>query len=248
MHLKKIAHGLIAAGLIGLTACSASAENNSKQLSVIKDKLTKQLPGREIVSIKSTQMKDLFEVVLGGNMIIYTDAKADYVLTGEMINLATKTSVTADRQAELSRVDFSKLPLEMAIKEVRGDGSRKLAIFTDPDCPFCKKLEREGLKELTNVTIYNFLMPLAQLHPDAARKSRVIWCAPDRAAAWHEWVLNEKLPENAKEDCDNPVQKTIELGAKLGINGTPGLIFTSGRMVPGAIGKNDIEKMLAEKK
>lgn len=247
MNLKKIAHALIATSLIGLTACTASAEGESKPQAEIKAKLTKQLPGREVTAVNNTPMKGIYEVVLGNNMIVYTDAKAEYLLFGDMVDVVKRTSLTKERMDELRKVDFAKLPLELAIKEVRGDGSRKLAVFSDPDCPFCKKLEQEGLKDISNITIYTFLMPLAELHPDAARKSRVIWCAQDRTAAWKNWIHNGKLPEPAKDDCENPVARTVQLGASLGISGTPGLIFANGRLVPGAIPRADIEKLLAEK-
>lgn len=248
MQIKHIVRGLFAAGIIGMTACSASAETSNKQLAEVKAKVTKLMQGKAVLSVKSTPMKGLYEVVLQGNLIVYTDTKADYLVFGDMVDVANKKSLTEERLAELRKVEFSNLPFEMAIKDVRGDGSRKLAVFSDPDCPFCKKLEQEGLKGMTNVTVYTFLMPLAELHSDAARKSRVIWCAQDRAAAWKDWIFNGKLPENAKEDCDNPVAKTVALGAQMGINGTPALIFASGRTVPGAIGQADIEKLLAEKK
>lgn len=247
MHFKQITQTLLAAGLIALTACSASADTaSSKQLAEVKARVVKQLPGKEITSVSATPMKGIFEVVMAGNMIVYTDAKADFLIFGDMVDVAKRKSVTEERLADLRKVDFAKLPLETAIKEVRGDGSRKLAVFSDPDCPFCKQLERQSLKDVTNITIYTFLMPLAQLHPDAARKSRLIWCAKDRAAAWKDWIINEKLPDN-KGDCDNPVESTVQLGTRLGINGTPGLIFATGRMVPGAIPQADIEKLLAEK-
>ncbi|SFN52792.1 thiol:disulfide interchange protein DsbC [Formivibrio citricus] len=247
MNLKQLSRSLVAAGLIGLTACSASAESPKQQMEAVKATLAKQLQGKEITAVNASPMKGVFEVVLAGNMIVYTDAKAEFLIFGDMVDVAKRKSVTEERMAELRKVDFSKLPLEQAVKVVRGDGSRQLAVFSDPDCPFCKKLEQEGLKDLKNVTIYTFLMPLAQLHPDAARKSRLIWCAPDRAAAWTNWALNGKLPEG-KGDCENPVEKNIQLGEKLGINGTPGLVFSSGRLVPGAIPGEQIESLLGENK
>lgn len=247
MNLKHLSRNLLAAGLIGLTACSASAESPQQQMEAIKAKLTKQLPGKEISSVNTTSMKGVFEVVLAGNTIVYTDGQADFLIFGDMVDVAKRKSVTEERLAELRKIDFSKLPLEQAVKVVRGDGSRKLAVFSDPDCPFCKKLEQEGLKGLDNVTIYTFLMPLAELHPDAARKSRLIWCAQDRAAAWTNWTLNSKLPDG-KGDCENPVEKNIQLGQKLGISGTPGLVFANGRLVPGALPRENIETLLQENK
>ena len=247
MKLKSLVHGLMMVGLLGLTACSASAESN-KQQAEIKARVMKQLPGKEITSVNATPMKGIFEVVMAGNMIVYTDAQADFLIFGEMVDVAKRKSITEERLTELRKVDFAKLPLALAIKEVRGDGSRKLAVFSDPDCPFCKRLEQEGLKDISNITIYTFLMPLTELHPDAARKSQIIWCASDKVAAWKNWIISEKMPDPAKTDCENPIAQIVQLGAKLGISGTPGLIFTSGRLVPGAIPREDIEKLLSEKK
>lgn len=246
MQLKNIVRSLAVAGLMVITACTASAEVSSKQAAEIKAKITKNIPGRDVVSVKNSPMKGMFEVVLQGNLIVYTDAKADYMIFGDMVDVLKKKSVTEERLAELRKVDPSALPFADAIKEVRGNGSRQLVVFSDPDCPFCKRLEQESLKGISDITIYTFLMPIAQLHPDAARKSRIIWCAADRTTAWNNWILNGKLPENGKDDCENPVEKNIELGAKLGINGTPALIFANGRTVPGAVPKEDVEKILAE--
>lgn len=247
MNLKQLTRTLAVAGMVGLAGCSVAADGGAKQIAAVKEKLAKKLPGRSVTAVNVSPMGGLYEVVMDGKMIVYTDAKAEYLVFGDMVDIEKRKSVTEERMAELRKVDFAKLPFEMAIKDVRGDGSRKLAVFSDPDCPFCKKLERESLKDLNNVTIYTFLMPLAQLHPDAARKSRLIWCAPDRLAAWKGWILDGKLPENGKDDCENPVDKTIALGNQLGVNGTPALMFPNGKTVPGAIPREEIEKLLAEK-
>lgn len=242
MKMKSITQILIAAGFLALTACSASADNSTAQL---KQKLAKQLPGREITSINTTPMKGIYEVVIGKRQIVYTDIKGEYILAGDMIDLAKKTSLTEQRAAELQKTDFSKLPLEQAFKEVRGNGSRILAVFSDPDCPYCKKLERESLNGITNVTIYTFLMPLS-IHPDAERKSKVIWCSADKQAAWSNFMLKDQALEG-KVDCENPVEKNMKLAESLGISGTPALIFKSGQIVSGAIPKEQIEQLLAAK-
>ena len=122
-------------------------------------------------------------------------------------------NLTEERLRKLNRVDVGALPLDMAIKKVKGNGARKMYVFSDADCPFCAKLEQE-LKNVDNVTIYTFLFPIDQLHPDAARKSRMIWCAPDRVKAWDAFYESGALPDNAG-DCDNPIAKTVELGAAL---------------------------------
>ena len=131
----------------------------------------------------------------------------------------------------MNKIDFSTLPLDMAIKEVRGNGKLKVAVFSDPDCPFCKRLEHEFAK-MTDITIYNFMMPIASLHPDAQRKAELIWCQPDRTAAWTQWMRQGKTPPAAPA-CDNPVAETVSLGEQLGFNGTPTLIFPNGRSQSG---------------
>ena len=133
--------------------------------------------------------------------------------------------------------------MELAFKKVKGNGSRKLIVFSDADCPFCHRLENE-MKNLDNVTIYTFLFPIDRLHPDAANKSRKIWCAPDKVKAWDAFFASGKLPDNAG-DCDNPVEKTQALGNALKINATPTLVFADGTIVPGALQAAQIEKEMA---
>ncbi|MBB5192794.1 thiol:disulfide interchange protein DsbC [Silvimonas terrae] len=242
MKFSAIVRTLAISGLLTLVACSAEAETpNAKQL---HDKLQQLLPGRDITSVSPSPMKGVYEVVVGGHQIIYTDLKGDYVLIGEMIDMKNKVSLTQARAAELSRTDFSKLPFDQSFKEVRGDGSRKLAVFSDPDCPFCKRLENDSLAGVTNVTIYTFLFPL-NIHPDAERKSKLMWCAADRDGAWRDWMDHGKLPDN-KGDCDTPIERNLALGDKLGITGTPALIFANGRLVSGAIPKEQLEQLLAK--
>lgn len=150
---------------------------------------------------------------------------------GDLIDVNTRQSLTDERSAELNKIDFSSLPLDMAIKEVRGNGKLKVAVFSDPDCPFCKRLEHEFAK-MTDITIYNFMLPIASLHPDAQRKAELIWCQPDRTAAWTQWMRQGKMPPAAPA-CDNPVAETVSLGEQLGFNGTPTLVFPNGRSQSG---------------
>jgi thiol:disulfide interchange protein DsbC len=159
------------------------------------------------------------------------------------VDLKSHANLTEQRRAELRTVDFSHLPLDKAIVKVKGDGSRKLAIFTDPDCPYCKQLEKE-LMGVSNVTLYIFLYPIAQLHPDAPRKSKAIWCAPDRVKAWDDLMIDGKAPPEPDAGCDTPIADLARIAAELHIDGTPGLIFGNGRMIPGAIPAADIEKYL----
>ncbi|SMC26395.1 thiol:disulfide interchange protein DsbC [Andreprevotia lacus DSM 23236] len=241
--MKKLTRLLAAAGLVALTACSVNAADTVPK--DLKAKLQKQLPDQEITSVGVSPVKGLYEVVLGKNNVVYADESGAYVFVGDLIQLSSKQSLTEARKTELMKTDFAKLPFDRAIKEVRGDGSRKLAVFSDPDCPFCHKLEKESLNGVTNVTIYTFLFPLP-MHQDAERKSVAMWCASGTGpAAWRAWMDNNKLPEPAKTDCANPVKDNLALGEQLGISGTPALIFTNGKIVPGAIPKAKLEELLA---
>lgn len=211
----------------------------------LKKAIEAAYPGIKVGSITKTPFEGLYEVYLNGR-IIYTDAKFSFLLAdGQLIDPHTKRNLTAERMEVLTRVDFNALPLEHAIKVVKGNGKRKLVVFSDPDCPYCKKLEQKELIGIDNVTIYTFLYPLEELHPDAAHKARAIWCAPDRALAWQEWILNNRLPSQSRK-CDTPLREVMALGNSLGINSTPTLVFQSGKRLLGAYPAQEIEKALNE--
>ncbi|PHV12213.1 DsbC family protein [Chitinimonas sp. BJB300] len=235
----------IAAASVGfaLAACANAAGESPAS---VKAAMEKKFPQRPVSSVRATPVKGIYEVVLGAKQVVYTDAKAEYLFVGDMIQVGTRTSLTEARVRELSRTDFSALPLDKAIKEVRGNGARKVAVFSDPDCPFCKKLERDTITKLDNVTVYTFLMPLAQLHPDAARKSSVIWCASDRQKAWSNWILDGKLAEG-DGSCATPLTEIAALAEKLDINGTPAMVFENGELVSGAIEAKEFEAKLNSK-
>ncbi len=225
---------------LGLTACAAADEADT-----VKQALQKHMPGREVVSVRPSPVAGVYEVVLKGRRIVYSDAKGDFVFFGDLVDMKARKSITEARTDELSRVDFKSIPLNLAFKEVRGNGSRTLAIFTDPDCPYCMKLEHEGLKGLDNVTLYRFLMPLDGLHPDAARKAALIWCDANPNQAWQKFVQTASLPNNSGK-CDSPLKAVADLAEQFGITGTPALIFADGQLVPGAIGKAQIEARFQE--
>ena len=207
----------------------------------VKKALEQRFPGAEVKSVIKTQYFGLFEVQFD-DRIVYTDAKAKYIMVGSVYDTESKTNLTEERQRKLNRVDVATLPLDMAIKKVKGNGERKVYVFSDADCPFCAKLEQE-MKNVDNVTIYTFLYPIDSLHPDSARKSRIIWCSEDRVKAWDTYYDSGALPDN-KGDCDNPVAKTAELGAKFRVNATPTLVFEDGSIVPGALPAQRLEAEL----
>lgn len=225
-------------------AAQAAAQSSAQasELAALKKLLEQKFPGAEIRYIARSPYFGLYEAALGDQMI-YTDRKADQILVGSIYDTATKTNLTESKMRKLNRVDVAKLPMELAFKKVKGNGSRKLIVFSDADCPFCHRLENE-MKNLDNVTIYTFLFPIDGLHPDAANKSRKIWCAPDKVKAWDAFFASGKVPDNAG-DCDNPVEKTQELGNALKINATPTLVFADGTIVPGALQAAQIEKEMA---
>lgn len=207
----------------------------------IKQRVQAGFPGAEIQSITKTPYAGLYEIVMG-ERVFYSDEKGDYFFIGGLFDTKTQRNLTEERVQKLTAVKFDSLPLDSAIKIVKGNGKRKLAVFTDPDCPYCKKFEQDMLK-VTDVTIYVLLYPIAELHPDAANKSKAIWCASDRVKAWNDWMQKGTLPKN-KGTCDTPVAKLGEVGKKLRVFGTPTLIFADGRRVPGAIPATEIEKLL----
>lgn len=209
----------------------------------VKKLLDERIPELPVQQVKKAPMPGWYEV-FSGNKIFYVDERADFVLVGSVIDTKTKQNLTEERVRDLMRVKFDALPFEDAIKIVKGDGSRKVAVFEDPDCPFCKQVEA-NLAQLNNYTLYVFLYPIEQLHADAVNKSKKVWCAKDRSKAWLDLMLKNQVPPN-KGDCANPVARNIELAAQLRINGTPAVIFEDGRLIPGAIPKEQIEKYMTE--
>jgi thiol:disulfide interchange protein DsbC len=223
-----------------LLACTASADPTA-----IKSVLTEKFPGANISSITKTPYSGLYEVVIDGQ-IVYTDEDAKYAFLGSVVDIKSKKNLTNERMTKLNAIKVSDLPLEQAIKFVKGDGSRKLYVFSDPQCPFCKKFEAE-LSKVDNITIYLFPFPIASLHPQSAAEAKAIWCAADKNAAWQNALLKNTPPKNAG-DCKNPIDANIALGGKLRITGTPTLIFANGERVPGMVPADKLEQLLSEKK
>ena len=183
----------------------------------------------------------LYEVYADGN-IFYTDEKMTAILVGgHLIDAKTMKNVTDERMRKLTAIKFNELPLDRAIKQVRGDGKRVMATFEDPNCGYCKRLAKE-LQKLDNVTIYTFLLPI--LSEDSVHKSKQIWCSSDRAKAWSDWMVDAKTP-SGREHCDvSAVTKNQEFGRKLNITGTPTIFFADGERVPGAVPLARIEQKL----
>jgi len=207
----------------------------------IKTELQKQFGSKiQIKSIGPSPLPGIFEVVANGS-VIYVDAQAKFLIQGSITDLKTGTNLTDEREEEISRIQFSELPLQDAIKYVKGDGSRKLAVFADPNCGYCKKLEKTFLG-MENITVYTFLIPI--LSADSSTKSKAIWCSADPSKTWVNWMTSQ-TPPPTKTDCANPLERNLALAKKLNITGTPALFFTDGNRIPGAAEKDDIEKRFA---
>jgi len=205
---------------------------------VVRDRVSKKIPG-QVKSVRRLPF-GMFEVVIE-NEIVYVDENADYLLTGHLYDTRTQEDLTAKRSEDVLRVDFSSLPLQWAFKIVRGDGSRPVAIFEDPNCPYCKRLERE-IRTLNNTTIYVFLYPI--LSDDSVNKSKQVWCSKDPADAWARLMLDGKEPEKPAEGCKTPIDDVLALGHRLSVTGTPTLVFGDGRRAPGVIPLDRVEQMM----
>lgn len=197
--------------------------------------------GTKVESVTKAGYIGLYEVYADGN-IFYTDDKMTAIMVGgQLVDAKSMKNITEERLKKLTAIKFNELPLDRAIKQVRGDGKRVLATFEDPNCGYCKRLAKDLLK-LENVTVYTFLYPI--LSEDSVRKSKQIWCSADRAKAWNDWMVDGK-PPTGKDDCDaSAVSKNQEFGRKLNITGTPTMFFGDGERVPGAMPLARIEQKL----
>ena len=225
------------AALLALAALTVSAQE-----ATIRKNLAERLPQLpKIDEISKSPLPGLYEIRVNDSEIYYTDAEGNYLIQGNIIDVRQRRNLTEERVDKLTAIDFKDLPLKDAFTVVRGDGKRKLAIFADPNCGYCRRFEHD-LAKIDNVTIHTFLYPI--LTPDSAEKSKNIWCAKDKGKSWEDWMLNEKPPVAAS--CDtSALGRNLALGRKHKITGTPTLIFADGSRVPGALNAQQIEKLLA---
>jgi thiol:disulfide interchange protein DsbC len=237
--LKRLA---LLALLAPLVALAQAAEPAGKLLTetIIKRTMESRLGGLRVESVTKTPYFGLYEVRLDGELL-YTDEKMNYIFSGNIIEAKTMQNITEKRLRELTAIKWENLPLDAAVKTVRGTGKRTLAIFSDPNCPYCKRFEKD-LAKIDDITIYTFLYPI--LSQDSQDKSKAVWCAADKSKAWNDLMLNGTVPAMAR--CETPIDKNLELGRKYRVNGTPTLIFVNGERVPGAVPADQIEKLLAQ--
>jgi thiol:disulfide interchange protein DsbC len=231
-----------AAALVGFAQAASAAPSKTDVATTIRRNIEARFPGSHILDVQPSAVPGLYELFMG-DQIVYSDAAGDYLIVGSMVDTQTKENLTEARLNDHGKIDFSVLPLDRAIKIVKGNGSRKFAVFSDPDCPFCLQLEKT-LLSVTDITMYVFLYPIASLHPQAPAKAHAIWCAADRAQAWTQWMHEKKLPP-AKTCSGDPIDALQKLGDTLHINSTPTLFFSDGRRIAGAIPGAELEKHLA---
>ena len=207
---------------------------------IIKRTLEDRLGGIKIEAVAKTPYLGLYEVRLDGELL-YTDEKMNYLFSGNIIDAKTMQNITEKRLRDLTAIKWEDLPLDSAVKTVRGNGKRILAVFSDPNCPYCKRFEKD-LAKVDNITVYTFLYPI--LSQDSHDKTKAVWCSADKSKAWNDLMLNNTVPVAAR--CDTPIEKNVELGRKYRVTGTPTLVFANGTRVPGAIPAEQIEKLLAQ--
>ena len=233
---------IAAAAALAAAVTLGSAAHADQTTDKLKSTLQARLPEVQIKSISKAPIAGLYEVNLG-SQLVYTDATGDYVIAGDLVDTKTRSNLTEARLAELNKVDFASLPLNRAVKVVKGNGSRRIVVFSDPNCPYCKQLE-STLKSIDNVTVYTFLYPV--LSPDSVTKSKAIWCAADRAKTWEAWMINRQAPASPASNCDTSVlDKNLALGHGLNVTGTPTIILSDGRRLPGAVSASELNEALA---
>jgi thiol:disulfide interchange protein DsbC len=216
--------------------------NVSANEQALKNIIEKQYPEIKVQSIKRTNFNDLYEVYLGGQ-IIYTDKDFKFLIVdGRLVDPKTKVDMTAESLAEFEKIPFDDLPLDLAIKIKKGNGKNRVAIFSDLDCPYCRKLEKEVLAKIEDVEIYTFIFPLA-IHPEAEEKSMKIWCSNDPSANWIKFMVEAELPKN-NGDCKSPVPKIQKFAKEMGIQSTPTIIFENGKRISGAIPLKDFISLM----
>lgn len=239
IKLKKLA----ALAAMGIAASVVLAQN--AQEAAIRKALEPRLgEGAKIESISKTPYSGLYEIRVGGD-IFYSDAKGEYLFIGRIVDTKTFEDLTRARVDEINKIKFSDLPLDSALKMVKGNGKRVIAVFEDPNCGYCKRF-RQTLNEMDNITVYTFMFNI--LSEDSVNKSRNIWCSADRNKAWDDWMLKAKAADAAPANCTTPHEKILALGQKLKVTGTPTIFFTDGSRIPGAVDKKALENKLASVK
>ncbi len=209
----------------------------------VRRMLQEKLPAGQLESVQKAPISDLYEVVVRGPdglQIYYVDSAATVIITGRVIDAKSGRDLTQARQRELTAIKWEGLPFQWAITSVRGTGRRKIAILSDPNCPYCKRFE-EDLAKLDDITIH--ILPWAVVKPESVRQAKAVWCSKDRARAWND-LMFRRIEPRAPTDCDNPIDRLIEIGRKLGANSTPTWFLETGERYSGAMPREEVRQLL----
>ena len=238
-------HRVTATWLLGLSLALGAGVATAQE-AVIRKNITERLPDfPKIDEVSKSPIAGLYEIRIGGN-IFYSDEQGNYLIEGVLVDTKTRTNLTEAKLEKLNAIDFASLPLKDAIVVKQGAGTRKLVVFADPNCGYCKRFERD-LLTVKDVTVYTFLYPI--LGNDSTDKSRNIWCAKDANKAWRDWMVEGVTPAKGGADCDASVlQRNVALGRKHRVTGTPALVFEDGKRVPGVMAADAVEKQLQASK
>ncbi|MCA1324204.1 DsbC family protein [Herbaspirillum sp. alder98] len=235
---------LLAASVAGMSAHAQAVAADSIEATIKKTIEPRLGDGAKVDAVTKTPYSGLYEVQIDGD-VIYTDAKGQYLFIGRVVDAQTYRDFTKEKIEAINKVPFAGLPLDKAIKLVKGNGKRTIAIFEDPNCIYCKRLH-QTLQDVDNITIYTFQYNI--LSPDSIVKSRNIWCAANPGKAWTDWMVSGKEAPAAAASCTAPHEDVLALGKKMKVTGTPTIIFTDGSRVPGAIDAKGLEQKLSSPK
>lgn len=242
-RFKRFLSAAFIALAMGQGLAHAQAELPAAQLATLKQKLSQRMPQLPpIEGARTTSMAGLIELRAGGH-ILYTDTSGDHLIEGQLIDVRTQRNLTEERTDEINQVDFASLPLRDAVVWKSGNGKRRMVVFADPNCGYCKRLERD-MQKLKDVTIYTFMIGI--LGDDSKAKADQIWCAKDRTQTWLNWMIDGEAPPRALGQCGSPLQRNMALSQKLRVNGTPAIIFEDGTRLPGAASLQTLEQRLAK--
>ena len=243
MSYQTIRHALAVFFALSLSCFFTGAVFAQGEEAQIRKNLKERMPQiQPIDEVRRTPMPGLFEVRVDGTDIYYTDASGHFLLQGQLIDTRNQRNLTEERLQKIMAIDFKSLPFKDAISWVKGNGERKIAVFEDPNCGYCKRFERD-IAKLDNVTVFVFLYPI--LGKDSVEKSKSIWCAKDPAKSWQDWMVRDQMP--AAANCDTgSLKRNMEYGQKMRITGTPTTLLPDGTRIPGAIELSQLEKLLAK--
>jgi thiol:disulfide interchange protein DsbC len=233
---------------LGIALCAtlgvsiANATDNAR--STLMQTLQKRFPTIRINAVQPSPVPGLFQVI-AGDQVVYTDATGDHMIVGRMMDTHTRQDMSAQALAAFYTIDFKSLPLGEAIRIVKGNGMHKIALFADPDCPFCRQLE-QSMQSVTDVTVYLFLLPLEQVHPHAMADATAIWCSPDRASAWTNWMLNRTPIPTGGSCANSPVANISALADSLHVHATPTIFLENGKRIDGAVPASQLQGMIAQ--